>query len=158
MSRRGPLVLDLVLPGGGLILADHLVAGIPLLLTALAAGTALVLGQSLATPTFWARLWPIAAGAWGTALVLAVMLQLWWGRAAPRQHPEAIKIHRAFVRAWLGGDAAEARTQARRLVLLIPGHPGAWELLRLAAINAGGTRDERRARRQLRRLAARNAD
>ena len=46
---------------------------------------------------------------------------------------------------------------ARRLTALIPGHPGAWELLRLAAADAGVARDGRRARRALRKLAARAA-
>ena len=61
MSRRGPLVLDLVLPGGGLILTDHLATGIPLVLLTLGAATTLLLGPELATPAFWARLWPVAA-------------------------------------------------------------------------------------------------
>jgi hypothetical protein len=154
MSRRTAL-LDVALPGAGLLLADHPLGAIVCLLTALTSAAALVLGALVATPAAWDRLWPVAGGAYLLLGLGSAILHLVWERDLPTSHPAVAAGHRLLVRAWCAGDARAALDHARTLVRLAPGHPGAWDLLGRIAAAAGQPGRARHARHRCGHLRAR---
>jgi len=142
------VVLNLVLPGSGLILRDLLAPGLAVLLVAVSAGAVAGLAGPLATPDFAVdlRLWAATAYA-----VLSLGSTGWLAYLVRHRRVDDGRVRslqRDFVRAWLGGDDDGARTVARELARLAGHLPGAWRLRLLVAT------EEREIRRCRRSLAA----
>lgn len=154
-------IANLVLPGCGLVLRDRLIAGLALVVAALALLAAAALAPLAATPAFAGRV-ALAAGA-GYLVVAAAAggLWWWWERPRPVERTAVIRRHRAAATALLGGDLTVARREAEALVRQAPSLPGAWLLLAQVCRSAGdadaAARAERRGRDLRRRLDERNA-
>ena len=145
MSPRRLALVNLALPGAGLLIAGYLLPGL-LLLVPTVILIALIIG-SLAIFTA-AAAWPIA----GTLAVVYVLLMAiaggWWWRQARRLHidPVAVRaLHRTAVIAYLQSRDGEALAGAQRLVASAPEESGAWHFLALVATAANHPAVARRA-------------
>ena len=144
-------VLNAALPGAGLLIAGHLVAGL-MLLTPTVVVLALVIAViGLFT---WEAAVPFVLGLTLCYALLAAGAVLWWWRCARRLRfdPAAVRLlHRSACAAWLQGRSAEALAGAHRLTGLAPEEAGTWRFLALVAGDAG---DQRTARKAEARAAA----
>jgi len=154
-------ILNLVLPGCGLVLRDRVIAGLVLLVAALALLAVAVLAPLAATPAFAGRVVVVAGAGYLVLAALAGGLWWWWEREHHVDRSAVLRRHRAAATAWLGGDPARARSEAEALARQAPGLPGAWQLLAMICRSAGDAaaadRAERRGRDLRRRLDERGA-
>ncbi len=151
-------LVNLLLPGTGLVLRDRVGQGVPLLLVALATVTVLILAPALAVGDLRMRLLLGAASIYAVAALTAVILLWRWERPWPDKIDDLDPRYRTFVRAWLGGDDPTAARRALDPLLRdMPGHPGVWRLLVLVAAENGDAGDANLAERRLARLARRRA-
>ena len=144
-------VLNAALPGSGLLIAGHLVAGLLLLIP-----TIVILALVIAVVGLfsWEAAEPFLLSLSLGYALLATGAALWWRRCARRQRfdPTAVRqLHRSACAAWLQGRSAEALAGAHRLTGLAPEEAGTWRFLALVAGDAG---DQRTARKAEARAAA----
>ena len=155
MSDRRLMVLNLALPGAGLVVRGHLALGIALVLPALLTLAVAALAAGILVRPLAFSVVTTCLGIWATLSVIAATL--WW-RQDQREHldPVAVRaIHREAAAAWLKEQPAEALAAARRLVVAAPEEPGAWQLLARIAQDAGDPTLARRAARRAATIEAR---
>lgn len=136
VSRALPL-LNLLLPGAGLLIAGNLVAGLLLLvptviLIALMLGVLGLFTLAAAVPILGVLALLYAA--------LAGLAGVWWWHLARRRIYDPVQVralHRTAVTAYLQGRSAEAVVTAHRLVAAAPEEAGTWRFLALLAGDAG---------------------
>jgi hypothetical protein len=152
MGGRALHVVNVLVPGSGLLLSGRALSG-SLLLTASACcvtAIALVLIHLPGLPPLLAL---EAAGAWPLLALLAGLV-LHQALARPPLDGAAVRAaHGAAFAAYLHGRLPEALAAARRLVALAPRETGAWQLLILIAEAQASRDDLARARKALARLA-----
>jgi hypothetical protein len=147
-------VLNVLLPGCGLVLRGRLTAGMPLLVAALALATLALIALLAPLPGFDAgfALWALA-GYLGFGAVAAAALWAW--ERGAQLDPAAVRaIHHRLASAYLRGDHPAARAAADELVRAAAREPGAWSLLALTAGAAGDAATAARARRRAQSLEA----
>jgi len=138
-------IVNLVLPGAGLLIAGHLLPGLLLLvptviLIALILGVLAVFVSSAA--------WPIAGLFSVIYLALALIAGGWWWWQSRRGQIDPAQVralHRTAAIAYLQGRDADAVTTARALVVIAPEESGAWHFLALVATAANDPALARRA-------------
>ena len=138
-------LLNLALPGAGLLIAGHLVPGLVLLVP-----TVILLALIIGTLALFT-----SAAAWPMVMTLALIYGLlalsaggWWWRQARRLRidPQAVRaLQRTAVIAYLQRRDGEALSAAQRLVTLAPEESGAWHFLALVATAAKHPAVARRA-------------
>ena len=138
-------IVNLVLPGAGLVIAGHLLPGLLLLvptviLIALIVGVLAIFISSAA--------WPIASFFFVIYAGLSLIAGSWWWWQSRRGRIDPAKVralHRTAAIAYLQGRNAEAVTTARELVAAAPQESGAWHFLALVATAANDPALARRA-------------
>jgi hypothetical protein len=129
-------VINLLLPGTGLIVGGRLPMGVPLLVLA-------VIVLSLALGILGLFSWSAALPLVGVLLIAYAGLALiaggldWWCRRRSRIDPVRVRaLHREACVAFLTG-AADALPRARALIAAAPEESGAWRFLALVARERG---------------------
>jgi hypothetical protein len=138
-------VLNAALPGAGLLIAGHLVAGLVTLIPAI---VLLALILAVIGLFSWEAATPILGILGACYALLAAGAALWWWRCARRQRfdPTAVRlVHRTACAAFLQGRSAEALAGAQQLTGMAPEEAGTWRFLALVAGDAGDQRTARRA-------------
>ena len=156
MDRSHPalVLLNLLVPGAGLVVAGRLTIGVVLLLptvlvVAVAGLAAGILVRPLAVPVLFGCL-----AAWSILAVISGLVWWWWARRC-RIDPVRVRLlHREAAGAWLRGEAT-ALAAARRLAAAAPEEPGAWRLLALIARDQGEPATVRAAERRAAAIEAR---
>ncbi|TVR15437.1 MAG: hypothetical protein EA401_02815 [Planctomycetota bacterium] len=143
--------VNVVLPGSGLILRDHLLSGCTLLLIALAMLTIGISAGFFAGPEFAHTLRLMAGVGYALAGAWAALLWWLWQRSTPVSPAQAALVHSQVCRAWLGGDDAGARQAALDLCRRARHYAPAWDLLALV----GSAEQQLSAQRQAQRLRSR---
>ena len=138
-------VLNAALPGSGLLIAGHLVAGVVLLIP-----TIVVLALVIAVIGLfsWGAALPFLLGLSLGYALCAAGATLWWWRCARRLRfdPAAVRLaHRSACAAFLQGRSTEALAGAQQLTGMAPEEAGTWRFLALVAGDAGDQRTARRA-------------
>jgi len=146
----GILLVNLVLPGSGLVLRDRLAVGTLLLLAALLALVVVGTAGLIATPAFADELRLIAGGVYLLAALLAAGGWALWERRVTVDERALLETYRAAAAAYLRDEAA-AIDHARRLCRRAPSLPGAWRLLELVATARGERALARSAAQRARR-------
>lgn len=139
------VMVNLVLPGAGLVVAGHLLPGL-LLLVPTVILIALILG--VLALFISSAAWPIAASLFSLYIALSVIAGSWWWWQSRRGRIDPTKVralHRTAAIAYLQGRNAEAVTTARELVAAAPQESGAWHFLALVATAANDPALARRA-------------
>lgn len=155
MRLRSAAVGNLLLPGSGLLLRDHLFSGLVLLLATMLLLALALLGELLATEGFLPR-FRLGLGAGYAGLVCVAGLLWWcWERRRAWQRERVYELHDAAAAAWLQGRGAEALSLAGRLSREAADLSGAWRMLAMIAADQGDVAAARSARRRERRLLER---
>lgn len=126
-------LVNVLIPGAGLLLRDRLVLGCSLLLLALICVALLIVGPLLLSPDFAAtsRWWLLAAY---VALALLAALAWWlWEAATPLSDAHLREQHRLITSAWLQGRGKEAQSMAETLAQRGRRLPQVWDLLAVVA-------------------------
>lgn len=144
-------IINVLLPGGGLLLRDHLASGCALLLLALAALTTLIAAGLLAAPEFASSIRLAAAGSYVVAAAVAGILWWAWERSTPVAATELARVHAQACQAWLRGEDKAAELAALALCRQARHHAPSWDLLALV----GSPEQRERAQRQASRLRRR---
>jgi hypothetical protein len=145
---------NVLLPGSGLVLRGRLVAGLPILVAAMAL-VVLALAAALAPA-------PGFDGGFAVRAVIGYVLlgaiaggTLWHWEQGARLDPAAVReLHRKLATAYLRGELPEARRQADLLVVAAGREPGAWSLLAMVAAAMGDAAVAARATKRAQVLAA----
>lgn len=138
-------LINVVLPGSGLLLRDRMILGCGLLIAAICV-TAFVLSCSLLmSPEFAAISRLYAAGLYAALMFLSGLL--WWIFEAATPIEDAIlrEKHALITKAWLSGQEDQARSEARQLVRRARHLPAAWALYALVIGGEQGQRAQERA-------------
>ncbi len=148
------VLLNLLVPGAGLLVAGRVAIGaallLPAILVAAVAGLAAgVLARPLAVPVLLGCL-----SAWLVLAAVAGGIWWWWARRCAIDPVHVRALHREAAGAWLRGDGS-ALAAARRLADAAPEEPGAWRLLALIARDQGDVRTGRAAERRAAAIEAR---
>jgi hypothetical protein len=144
--------INLLLPGSGLLVRDHLAVGCTLVLAWFPSVAGVLGAELIALDPFAGNIRLAALGWW---LVLSAVAGLfWWLWERPYQVDDAAlnAVHKEAASAYLRSDWAPALAAARRAVRMAPRHPGAWGLLRLVADGAGSTKEAHLAGRKQQRF------
>ena len=143
-------VLNVLLPGAGLLIAGHLGAGLALLVPSVVV-LALVVGVLGLFATAAAAL-PLLLGLLGGELLLAATAGglWWWYDRRGRYDPLVVRsLHRQAAAAYLRNERPAAMAKALALTRAAPEEAGTWRFLALVAADAGdqplAARAERRA-------------
>ena len=155
MTPRFLALLNLGLPGAGLVVRGHLGTGILLLVPTILVMAVMGLAAGLLAAPLASAVLGVLAGLW--VLLALIAGALWWRQdRRERLDPVAVRaLHREAVAAWLADRLPEALTAARSLVVAAPEEPGAWELLSRIAGDAGEPALARRATRRAIAIEAR---
>ena len=154
-SLKTLMLINLLIPGSGLVLRDRPWAGYGLIVLTGLALSAAVVYLLLATESLAAWLGPTVLALWLIAVVLAG--GLWWltEHAKPTDQAALAEWYRRASIAYLRGDGPAALEAARAVVRHAPLHAGAWKLQELAAQMVGDRSLERRSHHQHQHLRRR---
>lgn len=144
------VILDLLLPGVGLTWKGRLAPGLPLLVVALVALVALVLGRLLLVEARIGTTTLAAVGVYLACGLTAAVLQLLARPPQPMAADRLAEAHRRIAAAYLSERGDEALAGAQDLARRAAGEPGAWRLLEVVARGNGRSEvADRAARRAL---------
>ena len=144
--------MNALLPGSGLVLQGRLLAGLLLLLPAVALLGLMVLAAGLADEAYWRQLLLQIGGSYVLLSGIAAGL-LWWSCRRPAVDTEQARaLVDASAHAYLNDRHSEAIAQAQALCRQAPHLPGAWQLLALVAQAAGQPALVKQAERRRQRL------
>lgn len=142
------LLLNLILPGAGVILLGRLLSGALCLLLAMLCLALLALSHVVAVDVFADQLLWLGLAGYGLLNLLSSGW-LWWRRRKPGWDARQLRqLHSRCSRAYLCGDLNQAVDTARQLCRLAGELVGSWQLLAMIADAQGDQRLAGRARQR----------